>query len=712
MMTVLLSVFFSVTLSAQSIAESQSVQCNNSTNGELTFVPATGRDVSEYTYVWLKNGVDIKQYSYTAKSLSAGTYTLQYTLDGVTNELKYTLVEPELLTVPPANVIVASNDNWGADINDCTGSIQITPVGGTAPYTYTIYDVTWRRTFTTSSISKIPSGDYEITVVDNHGCTFATTATVDDAKLSPTAVGKSVGDTTYTCYKTTVSQLSNPSTTDVYPVGVSFDGESSKAAYFYVETAAQMASCPEYNNDTVWIVQTSTDRQGNIVYDTIPYVKTVINNNNGIEKVVLFKSKLVSETTDKPYIITSDLTSKNTFVQVTDINGVEWTRLMTQPSTSLTQTGLLPGFHTILYWTGTGYGNRKGWDVVAPDNPVTINYTKVSNKCYDGNAAQIRVNAQGSWHDYDKTSRFTLSLSGGSGGGARTVVNVLEKSWTGLTSGVYTATATDKHGCSRTQSIEVTQPHYPISMLFGTSNESLDFTNFREDECPCNVAGAVDSVFSGGSANVELFEAALGDIKYQWSVVNPSDKTITYNIDGYKVSYGSGADSTKMYINGKEYEIPSSEIITGQSTNKKISGLTPGLYALRIVDANGCSARDSVVVARDVNTENIKNNSTKCLYNIVTPNGDGYNDVFDLTDVACGYKMKCNIFDRNGRNVGHVEKNDANDYNTTYSWNPLEDSYQPPVGQSSTYTAFIHLYNDAGTVADLAQSFSVVFYKE
>ena len=73
--------------------------------------------------------------------------------------------------------------------------------------------------------------------------------------------------------------------------------------------------------------------------------------------------------------------------------------------------------------------------------------------------------------------------------------------------------------------------------------------------------------------------------------------------------------------------------------------------------------------------------------------------------------MKCNIFDINGRKVGTVNKDNENDYSGTYSWDPLNDSFCPATGQTSTYTAFIHLYNDAGTVADYAQSFSVVFYK-
>jgi gliding motility-associated-like protein len=97
----------------------------------------------------------------------------------------------------------------------------------------------------------------------------------------------------------------------------------------------------------------------------------------------------------------------------------------------------------------------------------------------------------------------------------------------------------------------------------------------------------------------------------------------------------------------------------------------------------------------------------QCLYNIVTPNGDGKNDYFDLTDFANGQNMhvQCNIFDNNGRLVGQL--NDEN-----LKWDPLTDGYRPPTGQPSTYTAFIRLYTSSGqTIAELGESFSVIYTK-
>ena len=152
--------------------------------------------------------------------------------------------------------------------------------------------------------------------------------------------------------------------------------------------------------------------------------------------------------------------------------------------------------------------------------------------------------------------------------------------------------------------------------------------------------------------------------------------------------------------------------LKGQMMKDNLSNLRVGLYALTVTDANNCTVSDTAVVKRDESSETAKDNSQDCIYNIVTPNGDGLNDVFDLTDISCGFKMKCNIFDVNGRKVGTVIKEDIDNYSGQYAWDPLKDSLQPVTGQTSTYTAFIHLYNDGGTVADYAQSFSVIYYKE
>ena len=722
------SVLLSVPMIAQAqhIVESRSISCQGRHDGELTFVPAEGRDVADYTYSWRDAGENIIGTEYSLKALGAGVYKLVYTYGGSSTTIQFTLSEPGALLVNP---VATSNTNWGATPDACSGSISVNPSGGTAPYSYVIYDETARTTATTSSISNVPSAWYSITVIDSKGCEVSTRVQVEDTQLTETVVGNQVGDTTYTCYKETIGQNVNPSTSDKYPVNVKWDYEDVKTAYYYVMTQAQMNAVPGYDQEKVSVVDSTVNRLGEMVYDTTSLYKVVISNNIDAPIIVLYTTALVSKTEDKPYILTKELSDIKTFESVIDIEGNAYLRMLTQPSSSLSQSELLPGFHICYYWTADGWGARKAWDVVAPPNPVTLNYTKVSNNCYGDLKGQIRVNAQGSWHDVYKTTRFTLRISGPNTN--KSASNTLEQSWSGLGAGVYTVTATDIHSCSRSQTIEITQPDYPINILFSTNNQKMSLSNFNQNDCPCVVTGVKDSTFSGGSVSTAIFEAAPGALRYQWSLVTPTAKTpAMIYIDNYQVSYsqsdnGSGT-VTSVKINGDTFDNP--DLATGQAlgndaiiqaynslqaqtSGSSLKGLMPGLYSLRVTDSKGCAVRDTVVITRDSNDKNAEDTSSDCLYNLVTPNGDGFNDVFDLTDISCGFRMKCNIFDINGRKVGTVNKDNENDYSGTYSWDPLNDSFSPATGQTSTYTAFIHLYNDAGTVADYAQSFSVVFYK-
>ena len=126
------SVLLSVPMIAQAqhIVESRSISCQGRHDGELTFVPAEGRDVADYTYSWRDAGGKIIGTEYSLKALGAGVYQLVYTYGGSSTTIQFTLSEPGALLVNP---VATSNTNWGATPDACSGSISVNPSGGTAP---------------------------------------------------------------------------------------------------------------------------------------------------------------------------------------------------------------------------------------------------------------------------------------------------------------------------------------------------------------------------------------------------------------------------------------------------------------------------------------------------------------------------------------------------------------------------------------------------
>lgn len=63
--------------------------------------------------------------------------------------------------------------------SDSTGGVMVTPMGGTAPYTYT-----WDTSDSTSMVGNLPAGTYSVTVADSFGCSFDAMATI----VEPTAL--------------------------------------------------------------------------------------------------------------------------------------------------------------------------------------------------------------------------------------------------------------------------------------------------------------------------------------------------------------------------------------------------------------------------------------------------------------------------------------------------------------------------------------------
>ena len=97
-------------------------------------------------------------------------------------------------------------------------------------------------------------------------------------------------------------------------------------------------------------------------------------------------------------------------------------------------------------------------------------------------------------------------------------------------------------------------------------------------------------------------------------------------------------------------------VLPGQT----ISNLASGSYIGIVTNEWGCTARDTLIV---------ENGSEDCIIipNTVTPNGDGYNDVFAIFG-GCGYdSFKICIYNKFGDEI--YQSSDCN-----FFWNPLSDN--------------------------------------
>ena len=136
--------------------------CFGSDDGSITVSPSGGKPA--YTFLW--NTGDTTQ---TATNLAApGTYTVTVTdAIGCDSTISITISEPALL-----DVILTPSDVTCPGLSN--GSITSTVTGGTPTYTYS-----WSPGGeTTSGLTNIPGGTYDLTVTDVNGCDSMVSATI------------------------------------------------------------------------------------------------------------------------------------------------------------------------------------------------------------------------------------------------------------------------------------------------------------------------------------------------------------------------------------------------------------------------------------------------------------------------------------------------------------------------------------------------------
>lgn len=134
--------------------------CLGAANGSAT-VSATGGS-GNYTYAWSPSGGT----SATATGLATGTYTVTVTDDsGCITSINVTIGAGLVITVTAS----VTDEDCGV----ANGAIDLSVSGGSGNYTYV-----WSSGEVTQDISGVSTGEYEVIVTDDTGCSTTETITV------------------------------------------------------------------------------------------------------------------------------------------------------------------------------------------------------------------------------------------------------------------------------------------------------------------------------------------------------------------------------------------------------------------------------------------------------------------------------------------------------------------------------------------------------
>jgi gliding motility-associated-like protein len=154
------------------------ILCYGDNTGAISLTISGG--IAPYAYNW-SNGetsdevLGVGAGTYTITGLSAGTYTITVTENGggCTTTVTTTINQPDFTlsgTFTPTNISCKGGN---------TGSIDLTPAGGTGPYTYA-----WLGpdgyTSTNEDLTDLVAGNYSVTITDANKCTAVVTETINE----------------------------------------------------------------------------------------------------------------------------------------------------------------------------------------------------------------------------------------------------------------------------------------------------------------------------------------------------------------------------------------------------------------------------------------------------------------------------------------------------------------------------------------------------
>jgi len=523
------------------------------------------------------------------------------------------------------------------------GSIDLTVIGGTSPFTYQ-----WSNTAaTTQDISGLSPGTYTVTVTDAHSCTATRSVTIsagaaitlsanvqDDTSGAGTGgitlsvsngtspftyqwsngrTTSSINNLTAGTYNVTVTDVNGCSATGSYTVnniGVSpvanFSGSpASGCGSITVNFTDQSANSP---TSWVWLFPGGTPSSSTQKNPTITY------STPGTYNVTLTVTNATGSNSKTSNSYISVYANPSASVTKTDATcaGVN------DGSADLSVTGGTPPY--TYHWSDNA-ASQDLTNVAAGNYSVTVTD---ANSCTATQSVTISAGA-----GLQLTATIQDDAGGaGVGGISLTVTNgtgSYNYTWSngettqainGLTAGNYSVTVTDVTGCQATGSYTVGDSGLPPVASFTASQTS-----------------------SCGSMTVTFTDQSLNSpTSWYWTFSggNPSSSTernpsVTYSSPGsYNVtltvsnSNGSNTTSISGYINVYENPVATitkedascQEVSDGSADLKLVGGTRPysyswsngattedlsnaaaGSYSITVTDARGCSASASVVIA-------------------------------------------------------------------------------------------------------------------
>ena len=472
--------------------------------------------------------------------------------NGCIDSTSIIISEPIALTSPVSQIPVTCTGG-------CDGTATVSPIGGTAPYTYSWNDP---ATQTNSIATGLCTGTYIAQVEDGNGCVSSSTIIVTEPLLLSSSISAVGVDCNGDCDGTADITVTNGTTPYTY---LWSDGQTAPLAInlcagtFYV---------------------TVTDNNGCTLIDSALITQPLALAN-------LFSSTDVLCNGDLTGIATAGISGGTTAYTY------QWDDINLQ--TTASATGLIANTYTVLVTDANGCTLS---DVIVITEPVAITLvvdTTGANCGLDDGSACVTVSSG--------VAPFTYAWDDP---GTQTTACA-----TGLFSGIYNLMVTDNSGCTATELAVVNDLGAPTLVISAFADASCNngcdgfatvlITNglppyiYTWDDPNLQTTASAGGLCAGTYV-VSIIDSngctgSISQIIGEPSAVNvtisaQTDATCNSDCDGTATGLASGGTGAYTY----NWNDP------GTQTTQVATGLCAGSYGLTVIDNNGCTATTSVVI--------------------------------------------------------------------------------------------------------------------
>ena len=594
------------------------VLCHGNSTGSIDLTIEGG--TIPYTYSW-SSGQITEDISF----LPSGSYTF-----AVLDANSCPIGGSATVSQPAAPISVTGAVSNVLCNGESNGSINLTPVGGTTPYSFTWENSVFELSFVTEDLSDIPADTYTFVLTDNNGCTFTGSETVTE----PAVLTNSISGVNILCHGGNNGSVDLTVTGGTLPYSYNWTNGSTSQDLINLVAGTYSVIVTDGNDCTTTNSITLTQPAAPL---SIFLEKADVKCNNGSDGMIW--SFVEGGTTPYTYLwsngvttdVLSDLTAGEYFLDIVDFNGCTISDTI---------------------------------DVSQPE-PLTLNEVITPVSCFGLSDGVIDVSPTGGTSPYSFTwfnSTFALSAQ------TEDLAN-----WPADT---YQVEIIDSNDCFYEMFFEITQPDILV-ITFTTSAASCSGSS--DADILVDIVGGNPPYitnWSNGATTEDLIGVSAGtyelvviDMKgctdsIEATIIEPLPITLTFEVteiscidqkDGTAIGFPEGGNG------GYYYDWSHGE------TSAFVDSLDNQYYYLLITDVLGCTGTDSVFIPK---------NGVVCVdpVNTFTPNGDNYNDTWVIDNMHLYPNAELQIFNKWG-NLIH-------DQTGVYEpWNGLMNNAPAPSDQ-------------------------------